>query len=44
MVDISLPEAVLEQAFTAANLTVTRRRLRTKTQYKAEHMYLLARP
>ncbi len=44
MVDISLPEGELEQAFTAANLKVTRRRLRTKTQYKVEHMYLLARP
>jgi hypothetical protein len=43
MVDISLPEAELDQAFTAAKLNVTRKRLRTKTQYKVEHMYLLAR-
>jgi hypothetical protein len=43
MVDISLPEAELDQVFDAAGLTVARKRLRTKTQYKVEHMYLLAR-
>jgi hypothetical protein len=43
MVDISLPETDLDQAFAAASLKVARKRLRTKTQYKVEHMYLLAR-
>jgi hypothetical protein len=43
MVDISLPEAEIDAALTAADLKVERKRLRTKTQYKIEHMYLLAR-
>jgi hypothetical protein len=43
MVDISLPGSELHQAFAAAHLQVMRKRLRTKTQYKIEHMYLLSR-
>jgi len=43
MVDIALPESELDDAFCASGLKVTRKRLRTKTQYKVEHMYFLSR-
>jgi hypothetical protein len=43
MLDISLPEPELERTFAGQGLKVRRKRLKTRTQYKVEHMYFLAR-